>query len=128
MRIARDFRWRPWQLSARRESAACSEIPLRSAQHARLFAGSAPHGVEERQVPVHPSHAVVSNLPKQCRKRLESFQRRGGGHRLGRAMAGLSFDIDSVIAGRARLSDAQALELYQRASLHDLGTWAQAVT
>jgi cyclic dehypoxanthinyl futalosine synthase len=43
-------------------------------------------------------------------------------------MAGLSFDIDSVIAGRARLSDAQALELYQRASLHDLGTWAQAVT
>src|SRR5256885_535512 len=43
-------------------------------------------------------------------------------------MKRLSFDIDSVIAGRARLSDAQALELYRHASLHDLGTWAQAVT
>src|SRR6059036_4040496 len=31
---------------------------------------------------------------------------------------GLSFDIDAVIEGRQRLSDAQALELYERASLH----------
>jgi cyclic dehypoxanthinyl futalosine synthase len=36
----------------------------------------------------------------------------------------LSFNIDAVIAGTARLSDAQAMELYQYASLHDLGQWA----
>jgi cyclic dehypoxanthinyl futalosine synthase len=40
----------------------------------------------------------------------------------------LSFDIDRVIAGQARLTDAQALELYTDASLHDLGQWAHAVT
>ncbi|MDQ3438796.1 MAG: radical SAM protein [Planctomycetota bacterium] len=39
-----------------------------------------------------------------------------------------SFDIDSVIAGQSRLTDAQALELYHTASLHDLGQWAHAVT
>src|SRR5688500_5898846 len=38
----------------------------------------------------------------------------------------LSFDIDAVIAGRARLTDAQALELYHNAGLHDLGQWANA--
>ena len=43
-------------------------------------------------------------------------------------MPSLSFDIDSVITGRSRLSDEQALELYQNASLHDLGQWALAVT
>jgi cyclic dehypoxanthinyl futalosine synthase len=43
-------------------------------------------------------------------------------------MAGLSFDMDGVIAGKQRLSDEQALEIYHRASLHDLGEWAQAVT
>src|SRR5213075_2369751 len=42
-------------------------------------------------------------------------------------MGKLSFDIDAVIAGTARLTDAQALELYQHAPLHDLGEWAQAV-
>jgi cyclic dehypoxanthinyl futalosine synthase len=41
-------------------------------------------------------------------------------------MSGLSFDIDAVVAGHSRLTDAQALELYQGASLHDLGTWALA--
>ena len=40
----------------------------------------------------------------------------------------LSFNIDDVIAGKTRLTDAQAIELYKDASLHDLGTWAQAVT
>src|SRR4051794_15437300 len=40
----------------------------------------------------------------------------------------LSFDIDSILSGRSRLSDQQALELYKDASLHDLGTWASAVT
>ena len=40
----------------------------------------------------------------------------------------LSFDIDAVVEGRARLTDAQALELHQNASLHDLGEWALAVT
>jgi cyclic dehypoxanthinyl futalosine synthase len=40
---------------------------------------------------------------------------------------GLSFDIDAVIEGRQRLSDAQGLELYERAGLHDLGSWASAV-
>jgi cyclic dehypoxanthinyl futalosine synthase len=39
----------------------------------------------------------------------------------------LSFDIDPILEGKARLSDAQALELYSRASLHDLGTWASTV-
>jgi cyclic dehypoxanthinyl futalosine synthase len=43
-------------------------------------------------------------------------------------MATLSLDIDSVITGRSRLRESQALELYQNASLHDLGQWAQAVT
>src|SRR5439155_5459060 len=43
-------------------------------------------------------------------------------------MAKLSFDIDDVIIGRSRLSEAQALELYERASLHDLGDWAGALT
>ncbi len=43
-------------------------------------------------------------------------------------MKPLSFNIDDVIAGRARLSDAQALELHTNASLHDLGQWAHAVT
>src|ERR1041385_6490902 len=39
-----------------------------------------------------------------------------------------SFDIDAVIEGKARLTEEQALELYHRASMHDLGTWASAVT
>ena len=43
-------------------------------------------------------------------------------------MAELSFDIDQVIQGKHRLSDEQALELYHRASLHDLGQWAHART
>ena len=43
-------------------------------------------------------------------------------------MSKLSFDIDAVIEGHARLSDAQALELYGHPSLHDLGQWAHAVT
>ena len=41
-------------------------------------------------------------------------------------MSELSFDIDTVITGKSRLSDAQALELYQKASMHDLGSWALA--
>src|SRR5689334_17260995 len=44
------------------------------------------------------------------------------------AMGKLSFDIDAVISGKARLTDAQALELYHEAPLHDLGQWAHAVT
>lgn len=43
-------------------------------------------------------------------------------------MSKLSFDIDAVIAGKARLTEAQALEIYHQASLHDLGTWASAMT
>src|SRR3954463_13594492 len=43
-------------------------------------------------------------------------------------MPALTFDIDAVIEGKARLTEAQALELYQHASLHDLGGWAHAVT
>ena len=42
-------------------------------------------------------------------------------------MPKLSFDIDAVIAGDTRLTDAQALELHDTASLHDLGQWAHAV-
>jgi cyclic dehypoxanthinyl futalosine synthase len=42
-------------------------------------------------------------------------------------MKRLSFDIDPVLEGKARLTDAQALELHSRASLHDLGQWAQTV-
>ncbi len=43
-------------------------------------------------------------------------------------MSKLSFNIDAVVTGRARLTLAQALELYQHASLHDLGAWASAVS
>lgn len=41
-------------------------------------------------------------------------------------MSKLSFNIDAVIAGKARLTDAQALEIYHSASLQDLGQWASA--
>ena len=40
----------------------------------------------------------------------------------------LSFPIAPLLAGAARLTDAQALELYCDASLHDLGEWAKIVT
>ena len=43
-------------------------------------------------------------------------------------MRSLSFDIDAVIAGRSRLRESEALELYQTASLHDLGDWALQAT
>lgn len=43
-------------------------------------------------------------------------------------MSKLSFDIDPIIEGKARLTDEQAMELHARASLHDLGQWAHAVT
>ena len=43
-------------------------------------------------------------------------------------MPKLSFNIDSVIEGRARLTEAQALELHENAALPDLGKWATAVT
>src|ERR1700722_14773313 len=43
-------------------------------------------------------------------------------------MSELSFSIDPILEGRQRLTDAQALELHEKASLHDLGTWAQAVS
>jgi hypothetical protein len=39
----------------------------------------------------------------------------------------LSFSIDPILAGTTRLTDAQALELYHNASLHDLGSWANIV-
>ncbi len=43
-------------------------------------------------------------------------------------MPKLSFDIDPILAGRARLTNAQARELHQNVSLHDLGQWAKAVS
>jgi cyclic dehypoxanthinyl futalosine synthase len=43
-------------------------------------------------------------------------------------MASRSFNIDPVIEGKSRLTDEQALELYQNASMHDLGQWASAAT
>ena len=43
-------------------------------------------------------------------------------------MTKLSFDIDPILAGTQRLTEAQALELHEHASLHDLGAWANAVT
>ena len=42
-------------------------------------------------------------------------------------MRELSFNIDAVITGKSRLTDAQALELHANASMHDLGQWALAV-
>jgi cyclic dehypoxanthinyl futalosine synthase len=42
-------------------------------------------------------------------------------------MPRLSFDIDPILTGQARLADDQALELYRSATLHDLGQWANAV-
>jgi cyclic dehypoxanthinyl futalosine synthase len=41
-------------------------------------------------------------------------------------MPQLSFKIDEIIAGKRRMTEAEALELYHSASLHDLGTWALA--
>jgi cyclic dehypoxanthinyl futalosine synthase len=41
-------------------------------------------------------------------------------------MSALSFDIGAVIAGRSRLTDGQAMELYHNASPQDLGQWAAA--
>ena len=43
-------------------------------------------------------------------------------------MGTLSFDIDAVISGQSRLTDAQALGLYHHASLPDLGQWALAAS
>jgi cyclic dehypoxanthinyl futalosine synthase len=43
-------------------------------------------------------------------------------------MSKLSFDIDSVILGTSRLTEAQALELYRESSMHDLGQWASAAS
>src|SRR5438477_4387392 len=43
-------------------------------------------------------------------------------------MDGLSFDIDAVVEGKARLRQKQAREIYHNASLHDLGQWALAVS
>lgn len=40
----------------------------------------------------------------------------------------LSFNITPVLEGRQRLSGAQALDLHQNASLHDLGEWARIVS
>ncbi len=42
-------------------------------------------------------------------------------------MKSLSFNIDAVIEGKARLTEAQALELHDNVPLHDLGQWAHAV-
>jgi cyclic dehypoxanthinyl futalosine synthase len=42
-------------------------------------------------------------------------------------MSKLSFNIDAVLEGRARLREEHALELYRSASLHDLGAWASTV-
>jgi len=42
-------------------------------------------------------------------------------------MAKVSFDIAPVIEGKARLTEAQAIELYAHPSLEDLGEWASAV-
>jgi cyclic dehypoxanthinyl futalosine synthase len=42
-------------------------------------------------------------------------------------MSSLSFDIDPIIDGKARLTEAQAVELYAHPSLEDLGEWASAV-
>jgi cyclic dehypoxanthinyl futalosine synthase len=43
-------------------------------------------------------------------------------------MSKLSFNIDPVIAGKSRLTDVQALELYQHATMQDLGQWASAAS
>lgn len=43
-------------------------------------------------------------------------------------MKRLSFDIQPVLDGKARLTPDQALELYHQASLPDLGEWAYQVT
>jgi cyclic dehypoxanthinyl futalosine synthase len=40
----------------------------------------------------------------------------------------LSSIIDPILAGKARLTDAQALQLYRDASLHDLGQWAKSIS
>jgi cyclic dehypoxanthinyl futalosine synthase len=42
-------------------------------------------------------------------------------------MAVLSFNIDPILSGKQRLTEPQALELYESASLQDLGEWASTV-
>lgn len=42
-------------------------------------------------------------------------------------MTSLSSIIDPVLAGKARLTEAQALRLHRDASLHDLGEWARTL-
>jgi cyclic dehypoxanthinyl futalosine synthase len=42
-------------------------------------------------------------------------------------MSKLSFDIDPILEGKARLTDAQAMELHAKASMHDLGQWATQI-
>lgn len=49
-----------------------------------------------------------------------------GSHQAGGYRPG--FDIAAVVAGRARLTEAQLLELYRSAALVDLGRWAFQVT
>jgi cyclic dehypoxanthinyl futalosine synthase len=39
-----------------------------------------------------------------------------------------TFDVEAVVAGELRLTEAQALELYREADLRQLGAWAHAVT
>ncbi len=53
-------------------------------------------------------------------------ERNSGG--LSNIMNVLSFDIEPVLAGQERLTETQALELHQTASLHDLGNWAYGVS
>lgn len=36
-------------------------------------------------------------------------------------------DMDKIIAGEARLTALQAMDLYENASIHDLGRWAKAI-
>jgi cyclic dehypoxanthinyl futalosine synthase len=42
-------------------------------------------------------------------------------------MSSLVSIVDPVLAGKARLTEAQAVQLHREASLHDLGEWARTV-
>src|SRR5690242_20645136 len=73
-----------------------------------------------------PNPTFFSNPLKPKSHRFSRFSCPRPPHTLEQTMSKLSFDIDQVIAGKMRLSDAQAMELYHQASMHELGQWAMA--
>ena len=106
-------------------------VPKPSPGHAVNPRQMPPHQIGERRVgtvAMLVEQFNVGHLLYDCRGTLKRTVLAHGvlPLTLSLGMSTLSFDIDAVITGKSRLSDAQALELYQKASTHDLGSWALA--